>query len=504
MRVRSLQMQNFRSFIDSGEIQLDQINVLIGANNSGKTSVLRALNMLQEGVSGPYADVRVGSGSSKIYIVLDDVDHSVGWGVSVGQTKQAMCTLTINSPDRKSGNEKFLVKIDNNTSSHNKLRAFEPNHFIVPYLSKRKTSGYQEDVREQHVLSVENNMVNLAAKLSRLSNPNFPAFERYAAACNEILGFVVTSIPSPNGQRPGVYLPDLSTVPIDQMGEGVPNIVHMLASLAVSDGKLFVVEEPENDLHPTALKALLRLMVESSDRNQFVVSTHSNIVASYLCSSVHSKLFRISSLPSVLPTEARVEVIDNTPAARISVLRELGYAFSDFDLWDGWLILEESSAERIIRDYLIPWFVPRLSRVRTIAAGGVSKVEATFDDLNRLVLFTHMQPAYKDKAWVIVDGDPPGAELIQKLKQKYGSWHDQQLMTFERVNFECYYPEVFSDRVEALNAIDDRQVLRVEKTKLLSDVMAWLDEDSSARDALEISANEVIRKLRVIEGCLLD
>ena len=180
----------------------------------------------------------------------------------------------------------------------------------------------------------------------------------------------MTAVPSANGQRPGVYLSDRRTIPLDQLGEGVPNLAGLLADLALSEGKLLLIEEPENDLHPRALKALLDLIETSSETNQFLVSTHSNIVARHLGAASDSRLFYVDTERGVLPPVATVQQVPSTPEARLSVLRELGYSLSDFDLWDGWLILEESSAERIIRDYLIPWFAPLLALVRTLAAGG--------------------------------------------------------------------------------------------------------------------------------------
>ena len=105
-----------------------------------------------------------------------------------------------------------------------------------------------------------------------------------------------------------------------------------------------------------------------------------------------------------LPVKAAIRLVAPTAQARLEVLRDLGYSFSDFDLWDGWLFLEEASAERIIRDYLIPWFVPKLQRVRTLSAGGATKVEPAFEDFHRLVRFTHLEKAYENLAWVRVDG----------------------------------------------------------------------------------------------------
>lgn len=114
---------------------------------------------------------------------------------------------------------------------------------------------------------------------------------------------------------------------IDQMGEGVANIVPLLAELTVSRGKLFLIEEPENDLHPKALKALQELILESSKSNQFVISTHSNIVVRHLAGQANSLLYSVESNPRELPPIAKIVKVDQTPEARIEVLRDLGYSF---------------------------------------------------------------------------------------------------------------------------------------------------------------------------------
>ncbi|MBD2055425.1 ATP-binding protein [Oculatella sp. FACHB-28] len=287
------------------------------------------------------------------------------------------------------------------------------------------------------------------------------------------------------------------------MGDGVPNIVYLLTSLATSKNKLFLVEEPENDLHPKALKALLDLIIISSSFNQFVISTHSNIVVSYLCNTPESQLLRITSVPGKLPTESIVEKVASTLEARISVLQELGYSFSDFALWDGWLILEESSAERIIRDYLVPWFVPRLARVRTLAAGGIDKVEPILEDFQRLILFTHLQPIYKNRTWVRVDNDEPGKDIVSKLRTKYVDWSEDRFQTNDADQFEYYYPTVFAEKVKTVLSIQDRQEKRRAKGELLKEVMSWLDADvARGHDALEQSAASIIADLHTIDSQL--
>lgn len=502
VKVTSVRLQNFRSFSDSGSIELGQLNVLIGANNSGKSSILRGLHHIQQGLESIYDDVRVGSQHAQIDIELTDAaTTSAIWGVMTGSEQYTFnVTLTINR-DVNRVDYKLLSNDEIVNHGNLCLPCFEPDHFMVPFLSKRKTAKYSEDIRESQVKVVSPDMSSLPAKLTRLSNPEFPSYKYYAEACKAILGFVVTNIPSSSGQLPGIYLPSQETVAIDQMGDGVPNIVHLLASLAVSEGKLFLVEEPENDLHPIALKALLDLIVLSSEHNQFVISTHSNIVVSHLCSVQDSRLFRVSSERGLLPTEATVERIPPTPEARMSVLQELGYAFSDFDLWDGWFILEESSAERIIRDYLIPWFAPSLTRVRTLSAGGVTNVEAAFKDFHRMMLFVHLQPAYADRAWVRVDGDEPGKLIVDSLRTKFPSWNPNRFNIFSETTFEYYYPAVFRDRADEVLQISNKNDRREAKRKLLKDVIDWLNADPErGKTALAESAESVIQDLQQIEA----
>lgn len=501
MRVKSIRLQNFRSFVDSGTVALDQVNVLIGANNSGKSSVLRGLHLLQQGIGDPFADVRVGSTTAEVDIQLTEAESCLPWATGP-VPENVLYQVKINTPDRRNGSINFSLFVANSgqRTGDCRLPGSEPNHFIVPFFSKRKTANYLEDIREHNVVQISSEMTNLAAKLSRLANPQFPAYQQYAEACKAILGFVVTAIPSPNGQLPGVYLPDQSTVPIDQMGEGVPNIVAFLCCLAVSRGKLFLVEEPENDLHPLALKSLLDLIRKSAEHNQFVISTHSNIVVSHLCSHANSQLLQISSEPGVLPTLAHIAAVPPTPDARIQVLQDLGYAFSDFELWDGWLFLEESSAERLLRDYLIPWFAPRLKRVKTVAARGVDGIEPLFTDFHRLMLFTHLQPAYAGRTWVRVDGDDAGRQVTAHLRKQFATFQPLAFSCWRATQFEHYYPSNFADAVSTALSIQDKQTKRAAKLELLLKVIDWIEVDKErARTAFHESARDVIDDLCNIE-----
>lgn len=503
MKVTSIELVTFRSFLNSGPIELDNINILIGANNAGKSSILRALSLMQMGGNNGLPDVRIGFSTAHISISFDEI-QGIGTWENGAKANSRNLHIKITSTDRRSGATQLQLAYPNGAFENvNQIPNIEPNHFVVPYLSKRKVVSYNEDVRVQYAMQITPDLTFLSAKLSRISNPSFPGHDRYRETCKAILGFMVTAIPSDSGLRPGIYLPDRSTLPIDQMGEGVPHIVALLADLALSENKLFLIEEPENDLHPSALKALLDLILESSKSNQFLISTHSNVVLRHLGGVPCSKVYNITTEPNKLPIEAKIEAADSSPQSRLRILRDLGYTFSDFDVWDGWLILEESSAERIIRDYLIPWFAPKLSRVRTLAVGGISEVEPTFNDFQRLVRFTHLEQAYANAAWVRVDGDAPGKTIVEKLRNGYPSWKPDRFSYFTNEQFEHYYPAEFSNKTTAALAVTDKQGRRDAKRHLLEEVRAWLDTDSErGRIALLQSASEIIEDLKQIENQL--
>ncbi|MFE4755001.1 hypothetical protein ACFRIB_32825 [Streptomyces mirabilis] len=127
--------------------------------------------------------------------------------------------------------------------------------------------------------------------------------------------------------------------------------------------------------------------------------------------------------------------------ARSDVLRDLGYDLRDFDLAQGWLILEESSAERITLDYLIPRFAPKPTRIRTVSAGGTGGVESTFLEFGKLVLFVHREEVFKRRAWVVVAGDASGQDAVDKLKKT--TWPTDRFRFFSKPRFEDYYAHRF-------------------------------------------------------------
>jgi predicted ATPase len=513
----SIRAENWKSFSDTGEIELAGINVLIGRNNSGKSAFLRAAHTVQLYGDPASEDLRIGNQSAVVSAVFTgeqierDANRHFGNTFAAGLTRVNFITQTSIVNDGGMSNlqigrsVKFTGIQGDGESAVGRIPASEPKNFIYTYFSKRKVSAFERTVDLDRTLAVQNDLRHLVAKVNRLANPDYEGAGEYEKLCKDVLGFRVSAYASQGGQQAGITVGRYDHIPLESMGEGVSSMLGLITDLCMGDGNLFLIEEPENDIHPESLKALLKVIVEKSKNNQFIITTHSNIVARYLGAAEDSKMFEVvmNQQADRMPT-SKIREIENAPEARIEVLRGLGYELSDFDLWDGWLILEESSAEMIIR-YLIPWFVPRLARIRTVAAGGVTKVLPTFEDFRRLFLFAHLEPQYRQRAWVIVDGDEPGLEVISQLQDGYGKvWPSEHFRTWSHGDFERYYPERFAEQVDAVLELPHDSKPKSKK-RLTQAVKKWCDENpDEAKEEFAASAAEVIDLLREIDAKLFE
>lgn len=502
MRISSVRIINFKSVMDSGTLDLGPITLLVGRNNSGKSSVIRALHVLQTSGPADLRDIRYGADEMAVHYLVEDLNPS-DWGGPQQPPGPGRIQMTL----RRGSGPNLLLEVPSVGSFNVTPRpATEPENIIYPYLAGRKATAYEEVIDQLRSQEVRVNLSNLAAKVDRLADAHHPMHEEFERLVAETINLPLSAIASPGGKQVGMWVDPARWIGLWQMGDGVAQMLGLITQLCMADGHVFLVEELENDVHPEGLKALLRLIEERSGRNQFIISTHSNIVVRHLGAVPSTVIYSVSSGIEArgstrLPTTT-FSAISHDVTERVRLLNSLGYELSDFDLYDGWLILEEASAERLIRDYLAKWFAPALTRVRTVASRGTGDIERSTEALEKLVLFTHLQELYSGRIRVLVDNEPSGQAVIARLKQRFTSWPEDSFRLLDQPDFERYYPPEFESKVEAALALKGRQK-REAKAALLLEVLQWIDDDEErARLAFADSAAKVIVELRDFERSL--
>lgn len=84
MRLEGLRLQNFRGYQDTERLDLGAINVFVGPNNAGKSTLLKAIHLLQEGHGIDARDIRFGAIEASTVFAVEEVKVAANPNISAG------------------------------------------------------------------------------------------------------------------------------------------------------------------------------------------------------------------------------------------------------------------------------------------------------------------------------------------------------------------------------------------------------------------------------------
>jgi|GEM_PF-500845 len=558
MKITAFNFEDYLCYPNTGKIDLsEKINVFIGENNSGKSAVLKAFYGLMAPSELNAKQIRLKCKQAKLYFNYDGKvtdffnfkeDRDKIYDSLVGEEHYE--EITDDAPSDMVENnklkidylaEKFQRKIISVSISENVKNVslissvldrfvedmtFEiifnterPKNFIIPIFANRKTNQYSTDVSIDYYKKIETGFYSLPALIDKATDARHN--EKFQKYTKEILGIkVYTSHDGGRGKNIKLIIDDGNELDIENLGDGIPIVIALIANLVLGKNKLYLIEEIENDLHPKALKKVLEMIVEFSDKNQFILTTHSNIVLQQLGAIESTKIFEVQKdKAKTIPTSSIVEIKGEQERRR--VLHDLGYEMEDFGLWEAWLLLEEASAETIIRNYIIPLLFPKLkNKLRTFSCGGISKVKKKFERLEDIFVYLDLEKQYHNKVWVIIDSGKDEtsdekkliAEFIrifvkgtdERLKQGKPLWDVSNFIMLSKHDFEEYYPKEFKSKDEINEILTDKDK-REKKELLLSGLCDFFDkkEEPEQKRILRENFQELINKIKIIQSKII-
>ena len=328
MKLLSLKVSRYRSLRDE-RIELSDLNLFIGTNASGKSTILDALRFLHEGVQERDFRTAVfsrggivhlawkGEEAQQIELVVrlkdegktyewfvrltrDGYDFSVqeevselhppdppahllsadkgrGWWwsgekgdrVSLAQFPMT-CALAAAAADASfpaRGLAEFVSR----------WGFFDPN----PFLLRRDWTGLDSSKFDPYGR-------NLGERLYVLSQSSPEIFDRIVSATQSVLGLPSKIEPRQSEDRDRFYFvqsePGLQ-YPVHQMGvsSGTLRMLALMTALfGEAETNLIGIEEPENHVHPTALASFAEYLLKARDRVQILVTTHSPLLLDFL------------------------------------------------------------------------------------------------------------------------------------------------------------------------------------------------------------------------------
>lgn len=385
MKILSIGVKGFRSFVEVNLALNKQLNVIVGENNVGKSSLLGAINLVRtlpmyalpetywpDGKwSGPLSlslSIRLNK------LELGKISQKVRFPESTG-------ALSGSALEQKIGNT-LSVQIDWE----------RPNHLPTLMMKFTGLDGRQaahvspslgnEVVSREGLLEFGSIVYNEIVALLNEQYIAFPEFrQRPQASATEVLqsteGIHIASVLFllKNGTRHqakrfnkikgafGSIFPNLKLevtkspgsppalvierkrggrhrLPLESVGAGIAEMVIMLAHISAETSKVFVVDEPELHLHPHSQRLLSGIFRENSLQNQFIVVSHSpHFVDSRELGSV-AIVRQESSRTNVIKLEANY--LDDQESAAVS--KNLGVEEKEF-LFSRRVLLVEGPTE---------------------------------------------------------------------------------------------------------------------------------------------------------------
>ena len=323
MRISRVRIERFKN-IDSTTFRLDGLNVLVGANNSGKSSVIQALHfavgLLQTiEVAGRWPgatreEFSVGlSPGEPLYTPADNL-YSLASGGRLKERKEnaVVVTLTLATGGevtvsiRKGRNRNVIVAVSG-ASDAKMLGTMEaPFSVFSPGLAgiAKQEVLVSDGVLLRTIARGDSNLV-LRNILYRLQGA---AWDNFMSHLHSIFPDTTLRVRFRQELDEFIYV-DLSIdhewIPIELVGTGVLQATQILAYLHLFDPHLIVLDEPDSHLHPNNQRLLCDLLEDVSGRReaQIILTTHSRHMVDALSTSARFLWVRNGGCDEVGPED---------------------------------------------------------------------------------------------------------------------------------------------------------------------------------------------------------
>jgi ABC-type uncharacterized transport system ATPase subunit len=257
--VEKLRIQNY-GCVNDATFSFTPLHALIGPNDSGKSTVLRALQTLAEAPNDFSATSRQLLGRATLKLELSNAAGE--WGVSL---QSGISPWPPFAPEvvRSALGNADLLRLDPDF-----LRAPRP---LIP-----------EGVRLQFA---DGRGSGLSALYDALIVRNLPRYMALNAELSRLFPTVQSiqlTNPTDRTKAIGIKLHDDTVVPADLMSEGMLYYLAFAILPYLETSPLLLIEEPENGLHPARIREVMSVLRAISEKTQVILATHSPLVINEL------------------------------------------------------------------------------------------------------------------------------------------------------------------------------------------------------------------------------
>ena len=377
MKLASVTIKSFRSITDAYRIPIGDLAVLVGPNNEGKSNVLKAVVLALALIAKPRT--AIGGSRVRFRAAPDDLltyDWYRDYPMSLQATKpggrsEIVLEFSMSADETSSFREATNLNLSKNlklavlpglddTVVELRLQGrakskLSENQFsaITRFVAQRVEIRYVPTVRSTETAEQTVNEL-VAGELRRLEDD--PKYVRLLEQVEEMQRPVLEGLASELTATVRKFIPEVRGI---RLGQGLRQAVSRSATVSVNDGAdtllalkgdgvksltaialmrhssqktskgrsvIFAIEEPESHLHPDAIHRLRQVLVDISQKNQVVVTTHSPGLVDRVNASSNVLVQSGKAVPAAHLSEVRdalgVRLGDNLSSARLVLLVE--------------------------------------------------------------------------------------------------------------------------------------------------------------------------------------
>lgn len=296
---KNLEINNFRGFDHLKVEDFSKVNLFLGGNNVGKTSVLEAIFLLT-GMSNPAMPPRVNAIRNLKDKKPDDLKflfHNMNLDVSPvvkmavssgGSREMTLEPLYKKEDDLSLSSTRVTTSLLGAKSIFKMTEAGHTKeystsiHWIGDEVKQSSASSYQESVKARFIKSYKKDVESLKELYGNLVKRKKESFvlDNLKKFDQRILS--MQALPD------GIYF-DMEGVdellPLEMLGDGLKRFLLILCSIAVDTSNVILIDELENGIHYSALPLLWRNVLRLAEENntQIFISTHSYDTLKSLC-----------------------------------------------------------------------------------------------------------------------------------------------------------------------------------------------------------------------------
>lgn len=334
-RLTNIHIKNYRSIRDSGAVPVTKLFAVIGKNNTGKSSFLKAIQILLGGITEIHPhDFHKGASPIEICGTLERWES----GVKIEKNLKVICEMNdkpklvyyLNEVEKSSTTYLKIVPplllIPDRRDSAEFSTAGQKTTILKRILNTRKV------VDEERLVAVTKELEDLkrkeAEEVSKILTAKFREITQEQGL--EVKIEPEIDIAKSTTHSSALFDGEIENAPIvglTESGTGVQSL-YLLALLDTygditddSDDAILIIEEPEVYLHPAYQRCMFDAMRKIASENQVIFSTHSPIMI--------SQIWLTDDTPSVRQVRIEAGETKIEPVEVSKVISELGIRYED-------------------------------------------------------------------------------------------------------------------------------------------------------------------------------